>query len=46
MAAQRGLKKAVQELLSRGASTQTVDEDGRMKVQLHGSTPALLHGWL
>uniref|UniRef100_A0A3P9GZR9 Uncharacterized protein n=1 Tax=Oryzias latipes TaxID=8090 RepID=A0A3P9GZR9_ORYLA len=28
LAAQRGLKKAVQELLSRGASAQTGDEDG------------------
>lgn len=39
LAAQRGLKKAVQELLSRGASVQMVDENGRMKVQLHGSSP-------
>ena len=29
LAARSGLKKAVQELLSRGASVQTVDENGR-----------------
>lgn len=32
LAARSGLKQAVQELLSRGANVQTVDENGRMKL--------------
>ena len=31
LAARSGLKQAVQELLSRGANVQTVDENGRRK---------------
>lgn len=32
LAARSGLKKAVQELLSRGANVQTVDENGRVNL--------------